>query len=103
MIIWICISEIRYTNNFPVFNGFSVTYLTYFFLSWSLDDAVYEATILSTVDDDKVTVRFIGYDNEDTVYIEDLLESKGQEWRDLQIEVNYMFYEKVSYKWDYLD
>lgn len=41
------------------------------------------------MDDDKVTVRFIGYDNEDTVYIEDLLESKGQEWRDLQIEVNF--------------
>jgi len=63
---------------------------------WSLDDAVYEATILSTVDDDKVTVRFIGYDNEDTVYIEDLLESKGQEWRDLQIEDAKLDYEEKN-------
>jgi len=62
---------------------------------WSLDDAVYEATILSQVDD-KVTVRFIGYDNEDTVYIEDLLESKGQEWRDLQIEDAKLDYEEKN-------
>jgi len=63
---------------------------------WSLDDAVYEATIVSTVDDDKVTVRFIGYDNEDTVYIEDLLESKGQEWKDLQIEDAKLDYEEKN-------
>ena len=48
---------------------------------------MYEATIES-IDDEKVTVRFIGYDNSDTVLADELLESKGQEWRELQVEVS---------------
>jgi len=52
---------------------------------WSLDGSVYEATIES-IQDEKVTVRFIGYDNSGTVLVDELLESKGQEWRDLQVE-----------------
>ena len=49
---------------------------------------MYEATIES-IDDEKVTVRFIGYDNSDIVLADELLESKGQEWRDLQVEVSF--------------
>ena len=57
------------------------------YFSWSLDGSVYEATIES-IQDEKVTVRFIGYDNSGTVLVDELLESKGQEWRDLQVEVS---------------
>jgi len=52
---------------------------------WSLDGSVYEGRIES-LEEEKVTVRFIGYDNEEIVMKQDLLESKGKEWRDLQIE-----------------
>jgi len=52
---------------------------------WSLDGSVYEGKIES-MNDEKVTVRFIGYDNDETVLKQELLQSKGQEWRDLQIE-----------------
>jgi len=52
---------------------------------WSLDGSVYEGRIES-MEEEKVTVRFIGYDNEEIVMKQDLLQSKGKEWRDLQIE-----------------
>eukprot|EP00088_Acartia_fossae_P009129 TRINITY_DN1440_c0_g1_i4.p1 TRINITY_DN1440_c0_g1~~TRINITY_DN1440_c0_g1_i4.p1 ORF type:complete len:417 (-),score=87.03 TRINITY_DN1440_c0_g1_i4:97-1347(-) len=52
---------------------------------WSLDGSVYEGKIES-ISGDQVLVRFLGYDNTETVLAADLLQSKGQEWRDLQIE-----------------
>ena len=57
------------------------------YFSWSLDGSVYEGRIES-LEEEKVTVRFIGYDNEEIVMKQDLLQSKGKEWRDLQIEVS---------------
>lgn len=54
---------------------------------WSLDDLVYEATILSVdVEKQRVRVRFIGYENEDTVSLENVYASKGEDWRQQQEE-----------------
>lgn len=54
---------------------------------WSLDDVVYEGTIESL--DQKrgrVRVRFLGYNNEDTVPLDQLYRSKGVEWREEQLD-----------------
>ena len=52
---------------------------------WTLDDRVYEA-VIAKVDKKrkKVTVRFVGYGNEETVPLAELLASKGEEWREGQ-------------------
>ena len=52
---------------------------------WSLDDVVYEG-IVQTVSQGRVKVRFIGYENEDTVSRDDVYKSKGEEWREVQVE-----------------
>jgi len=54
---------------------------------WSLDDVVYEGTIES-VDKkkNKVRVRFLGYGNEETVASSELFATKGEDWRQQQIE-----------------
>jgi len=54
---------------------------------WSLDDIVYEG-IIESVDTVKhqIRVKFLGYLNEDTVDMENVYNSKGEDWRAQQIE-----------------
>jgi len=52
---------------------------------WSLDDLVYEG-IVQSVKQGRVRVKFIGYENEDTVEREAVFVSKGEDWREQQIE-----------------
>lgn len=54
---------------------------------WSLDECVYEGIIESVnLKKNRIKVKFIGYDNEDTVGLDQLYSSRGEDWRDQQIE-----------------
>jgi len=54
---------------------------------WSIDDLVYEGNIIQIEKKKKkVRVRFIGYNNEDTVSTDEVFASKGEDWRDQQLE-----------------
>jgi len=52
---------------------------------WSLDERVYEG-VLEKLDLKRknATIRFIGYDNVDTVALDQLFASKGEDWREGQ-------------------
>jgi len=54
---------------------------------WSVDDIVYEGTIEAVeLKKRRVKVRFVGYENVETVSMDQLYASKGMDWRQQQIE-----------------
>jgi len=53
---------------------------------WSVDEVVYEGVVESINSKKKIVrVKFIGYENKDSVDIGDVFASKGDEWREQQI------------------
>jgi hypothetical protein len=52
---------------------------------WTLDERVYEGVIEKLdLKRQNAAIRFIGYDNLDTVALDQLFASKGEEWREGQ-------------------